>query len=77
MISDKEVSEQDGRIRQLEQLYRKELTLLGEDPEREGLLKTPLRVAKSMLYLTQGYHMDPLAVLQSAKFKEDYQGALN
>ena len=73
MISDKEVSEQDGRIRQLEQLYRKELTLLGEDPEREGLLKTPLRVAKSMLYLTQGYHMDPLAVLQSAKFKEDYQ----
>ena len=49
MISDKEVSEQDGRIRQLEQLYRKELTLLGEDPEREGLLKTPLRVAKSML----------------------------
>lgn len=47
--------------------------MLGEDPAREGLLKTPTRVAKAMLTLTQGYNMDPLAVLQSAKFKEDYR----
>lgn len=58
---------------ELSQLFRRELELLGEDPEREGLLKTPMRVAKSMIDLTRGYKMDPLAVLQSAKFKEDYR----
>lgn len=57
----------------LTELYRKELELIGENPYREGLLKTPSRVAKSMLYLTSGYNMDPLAVLQSAKFNEDYK----
>lgn len=60
-------------LQQLEDIFRRELTLLGEDPQREGLLKTPTRVAKAMLTLTQGYQMDPMAVLQSAKFKEDYQ----
>ena len=60
-------------LHQLEDLFRQELGLLGEDPQREGLLKTPSRVAKAMLTLTQGYQMDPMAVLQSAKFKEDYQ----
>ena len=60
-------------LQQLEDIFRRELTLLGEDPHREGLLKTPTRVAKAMLTLTQGYQMDPMAVLQSAKFKEDYQ----
>ncbi|MBP5628372.1 MAG: GTP cyclohydrolase I FolE [Bacteroidaceae bacterium] len=60
-------------LQQLEDIFRKELTLLGEDPQREGLLKTPTRVAKAMLTLTQGYQIDPMAVLQSAKFKEDYQ----
>lgn len=58
---------------ELSQLFRRELELLGEDPKREGLLKTPMRVAKSMIDLTRGYKMDPLAVLQSAKFKEDYR----
>lgn len=48
------------------------LELLGEDTEREGLVKTPQRVAKAMLDLTRGYNMDPIAVLNSAKFKEDY-----
>ena len=48
--------------------YKDILQLLGEDPQREGLLKTPARVAKSMLWLTQGYRQDPLAVLHSAKF---------
>jgi GTP cyclohydrolase I len=46
------------------------LTLLGEDPDREGLLKTPERVAKAMQFLTQGYHMDAKAILDSAKFHE-------
>lgn len=48
------------------------LRLMGEDPQREGLVKTPLRVAKAMLDLTKGYDMDPIATLNSAKFKEDY-----
>lgn len=48
------------------------LSLLGEDPQREGLLKTPNRVARGMQYLTQGYHMDARAILNGAKFKESY-----
>jgi GTP cyclohydrolase I len=51
--------------------YRDSLALLGEDPEREGLLKTPERVAKAMQYLTQGYQMDAKAILESAKFTEE------
>ena len=57
---------------ELKEHYHHILTLLGEDPEREGLLKTPERVAKAMLALTKGYSMDPHEVLRSAKFKEDY-----
>ena len=52
--------------------YREILTLLGEDPEREGLLKTPLRVAKAMQVLTRGYQMDAHKVLTDALFREDY-----
>lgn len=52
--------------------YKEILSLLGEDPEREGLLKTPERVAKAMLTLTRGYEMDPREVLNAAKFKEPY-----
>jgi len=51
--------------------YRNALDLLGEDPEREGLLKTPERVAKAMQYMTQGYQMDAKAILESAKFHEE------
>ena len=51
--------------------YRSALDLLGEDPEREGLLKTPERVAKAMQYMTQGYQMDAKAILESAKFHEE------
>lgn len=54
-------------------LYRQTLGLLGEDPEREGLIKTPERVAKSMQFLTQGYKVDPVEILNSAKFKEEYR----
>lgn len=50
--------------------YRETLSLLGEDPEREGLVKTPERVAKSMQFMMQGYEMDAKAILNSAKFKE-------
>jgi GTP cyclohydrolase I len=51
--------------------YRNSISLLGEDPNREGLQKTPERVAKSMQFLTQGYQIDPKAILNSAKFHED------
>ena len=51
--------------------YHDVLSSLGEDPDREGLLKTPERVAKAMQYLTQGYSQDPKAIINSAKFKED------
>jgi len=52
--------------------YHEILTKLGENPDREGLTKTPLRAAKAMQFLTQGYHMDPEAILRSAMFKEGY-----
>src|SRR6201991_4815755 len=50
--------------------YHDVLQLIGEDAEREGLLKTPERVAKAMQYLTQGYQLDAHAILDSAKFHE-------
>lgn len=49
------------------------ISSLGEDIEREGLLKTPLRVAKSLQFLTKGYSEDPEAILKGAIFKEDYR----
>jgi GTP cyclohydrolase I len=54
-------------------LYRKVLEEIGEKGDREGLAKTPERVAKAMQYLTHGYDQDPVAILNSAKFREDYQ----
>jgi GTP cyclohydrolase IA len=51
--------------------YRETLALLGEDPHREGLLKTPERVAKAMQFFTQGYHIDARIILNSAKFHEE------
>ncbi len=61
------------RIEKLKALHHQTLALIGEDPEREGLLKTPERVAKAMMDLTRGYKMDPLAILNSARFQEDYR----
>ncbi|MEC5142264.1 GTP cyclohydrolase I FolE [Chitinophaga sp. 212800010-3] len=52
--------------------YKECLHLLGEDPEREGLLKTPERVAKAMQFLTQGYQQDAREILNGAKFTEAY-----
>ncbi len=51
--------------------YRNIITLLGEDGEREGLLKTPERMAKAMQYMTQGYQQDAVTILNSARFRED------
>jgi GTP cyclohydrolase IA len=56
---------------QLIENYKETLELLGENAEREGLLKTPERVAKAMQYLTQGYHLDAQSILDSAKFHEE------
>ena len=53
--------------------YREILRLLGEDPEREGLVKTPERVAKALQFLTHGAQQDGAAILRSAMFKEEYQ----
>jgi GTP cyclohydrolase IA len=53
--------------------YRKIIELLGEDPNREGLEKTPERVSKAMQFLLQGYEMDPEGILRSAMFHEDYR----
>ena len=61
-----------SRLEELKDHYRNIISLLGEDVEREGLLKTPERVGKAMLTLTEGYRMDPNEVLLSAKFKEEY-----
>jgi len=57
----------------LSSLYKQVLAGLVEDYEREGLAKTPERVAKSMQYLTHGYGIDPAEILKSAMFKEEYQ----
>lgn len=61
------------KIEKLSYHYHEIIKLLGEDSEREGLLKTPERVAKAMLYMTQGYEQDPEQILKSALFKEDYR----
>ena len=53
--------------------YKEILKLLGEDPEREGLVKTPERVAKALQFLTHGSHQDGAEILKSAMFKEEYQ----
>ena len=52
--------------------YLEILKLLGEDPSREGLQKTPIRVARAWLELMRGYHEDPVAIIRSALFKETY-----
>jgi GTP cyclohydrolase I len=57
----------------IEPLVRDMLRSLGEDPEREGLAKTPQRVARSLEFLTRGYSQDPKEVINDALFTEDYQ----
>jgi GTP cyclohydrolase I len=62
----------EGLISNLSAHYKDVLGLIGENPEREGLLKTPERISKALLYLTQGYELDAKSILTSAMFKEDY-----
>lgn len=68
-MTEQNFSERDIK---LQEHYRDILSLICEDPEREGLKRTPLRVTKAILKLTSGYNMDPEEVLNSAKFREDY-----
>ena len=63
----------DKTTEELSKNYKNILGLVGEDVNREGLTKTPLRVAKAMQFLLQGYNQDPEAILKSALFKEDYK----
>ncbi|MBA7536842.1 GTP cyclohydrolase 1 [subsurface metagenome] len=63
----------DKTIKELSFHYKKILDLIGEDSSREGLLETPVRVAKAMQFLVQGYNTEPYEIINSAKFKEDYQ----
>ena len=72
-IYQKEESYDPETLEKLKEHYRAILQLLGEDPEREGLLKTPERVAKAMCFLTKGYEEDPREILLSARFKEEYR----
>lgn len=62
----------DDTTDELAALTKRQLELVGEDPTREGLLKTPERVAKAWQFLTHGYGLDPDEVLRSALFEEDY-----
>jgi GTP cyclohydrolase I len=58
---------------QIAEYYKKIIELLGEDVSREGLVRTPIRVAKAMEFFTQGYDINPEDILKSAMFKEDYR----
>ncbi len=62
-----------NNIEELSSIYHRVLELIGEDPDREGLLKTPSRVAKAMHFLTNGYNMDAEEILRSAMFREEYK----
>ena len=61
------------KTKRLAENYRETLAVLGENPEREGLLKTPERVAKAMQFFMQGYEQDPEKILSSAVFTENYR----
>lgn len=63
----------EDALLQLADSYRQMLTCIGEDPEREGLIKTPMRAAKSLDFLTHGYRQEPKDILRSALFHEDYK----
>ncbi len=63
----------EDSTRKIADRYKEIIELLGEDMEREGLQDTPIRVAKAMQFLTQGYNHDPVEILKSAMFEEDYQ----
>jgi len=72
MAYNKEEKYDDVTTGQIAGHYREILRLLGEDPDREGLVKTPERVAKALQFLTHGYSQDGAEILRSAMFNEDY-----
>ena len=61
------------KLDKLSHHYLEILKLIGEDPNREGLIDTPMRIGKAMQFLTQGYDVNPQDILRSAMFKEDYR----
>lgn len=63
----------DEKIEKLSKHYAEILKLAGENPEREGLIDTPRRAAQALQYFTHGNDIDPVEILNSAKFKEDYR----
>ena len=63
----------EENIKELATIYYRVLKLIGEDPDREGLKKTPERVAKALNFLTMGYSQNPCEIINSAKFKEEYR----
>ena len=67
------ISFDQGKTLLLAEKYKEILDILGENSDREGLLKTPLRVAKAMQFFMQGYEQDPEHILRSAMFTEDYR----
>ncbi len=73
MLYEKEDLYDPATIDALAGHYKEIIRLLGEDPGREGLEKTPERVAKAMAFLMQGYDSDPREIILSARFKEDYK----
>ena len=71
MLYEKKDSYNEEAINSLKENYKSIIQGIGEDAQREGLLKTPERIAKAMLFNTQGYNQDAIAILNSAKFHED------
>lgn len=63
----------EATLEKLAYHYKEVLKLLGENPEREGLVKTPMRVAKAWSFLTKGYNEDPIEIIRSAMFNEEYR----
>jgi len=68
--------EEPGESAEFEKLVRREIEILGEDPEREGLARTPARVAKSLRFLTQGYNRTAADVVGNGVFKEDHDNMI-
>jgi GTP cyclohydrolase I len=71
MLFEKKDAYNEEAINSLKENYKNIIEIVGEDAQREGLLKTPERIAKAMLFHTQGYSQDAVAILNSAKFHED------
>jgi len=68
-----QIPDQNGALTNMEEQIRHILKALGEDPDREGLVKTPYRVTQALTFLTQGYQQDPAKVINDAVFTEDYE----